>query len=88
MSVTYAKPTNSTNFYILRASFSKPNLPQAAPPPDPEPAPAKSWLPSWKDMTKKQSAIINEQSVEIIGTLEDIDGSLCVRAKGTFPVSV
>jgi len=87
VSVTYAKPTNSTNFYILRASFSKPYLPQAAPPPDPEPAPAKSWLPSWKDMTKKEPPAKDKKTVEIIGTLENTDGQLCVRVKGTYPVS-
>jgi hypothetical protein len=86
MSVTYAKPANSTNFYILRANFSKPDLPQTAPPPDPEPAPAKSWLPSWKDMTKKAPPAEESKTVEIIGTLENTDGQLCVRAKGTFPL--
>ena len=86
MSVTYAKPTYSTNFYILRANYSKPNLPQTAPPQDPDPAPAKSWLPSWKDLTKKEQPTEADKSVEIIGTLESLDGELTVRAKGTFPV--
>ncbi|KAF2689487.1 hypothetical protein K458DRAFT_128400 [Lentithecium fluviatile CBS 122367] len=87
MSVTYAKPTNSTNFYILRAHFSKPHIPPVAPPPDPDPAPAKSWLPSWKDLTKKEQPTENKKAVEIIGTLEDTNGNLCVRVKGTYPVS-
>ncbi|KAF9738205.1 hypothetical protein PMIN06_011743 [Paraphaeosphaeria minitans] len=87
MSVTYAKPTYSTNFYILRANYSRPNLPQAAPPLHPEPQPAKSWLPSWKDFTKKEQPTEAKKTVEIIGTLESVDGELCVRVKGTFPVS-
>ncbi|KAK7192457.1 hypothetical protein DPSP01_009723 [Paraphaeosphaeria sporulosa] len=87
MSITYAKPTFSTNFYILRANYSRPNLPQAAPPVDPEPQPAKSWLPSWKDLTKKEQPTEAKKTVEIIGTLESVDGELCVRVKGTFPVS-
>ena len=87
MSVTYAKPTYSTNFYILRANYSRPNLPQTAPPRDPDPAPAKSWLPSWKDLTKKeQPAEGAAQAVEIIGTLESVEGELTVRVKGTFLV--
>ncbi|KAF2447030.1 hypothetical protein P171DRAFT_356218 [Karstenula rhodostoma CBS 690.94] len=87
ISVTYAKPTYSTNFYILRANYSRPHLPQAAPPVDPEPQPAKSWLPSWKDLTKKEQPTDTKKTVEIIGTLESVDGELCVRVKGTFPVS-
>ncbi|KAF1978252.1 hypothetical protein BU23DRAFT_451246 [Bimuria novae-zelandiae CBS 107.79] len=87
MSITYAKPTYSTNFYILRANYSKPNLPQTAPPQDPYPAPAKSWLPFWKDLTKKEQPVDAKKSVEIIGTLESIDGELTVRVKATFPVS-
>ncbi|PVH99226.1 hypothetical protein DM02DRAFT_656572 [Periconia macrospinosa] len=87
MGVTYAKPTHNSSFYIIRASFSKPKLPQTEPPTDPEPAPAKSWLPFWKDFTKKQQQPTEEKkTVEIIGTLESIQGELCVRAKGTFPV--
>jgi len=87
MSVTYAVPTWSANFYVLRASFSSPQLPQVAPPVDPEPAPAKSWLPSWKDLTKKEppaSSSPSSQTLEITGTLESVKGELCVRAKGTF----
>lgn len=53
---------------------------------DPEPKPAKSWLPSWKDLTKKEQPTDAKKTVEIIGTLESVDGELCVRAKGTFPV--
>lgn len=87
MSVTYAKPTYSTNFYVLRANYSRPNLPQTAPPQDPDPQPAKSWLPSWKDFTKKEQPTEAKKSVEIIGTLESVDGELCVRVKGTFPTA-
>ncbi|KAL1606653.1 hypothetical protein SLS60_004059 [Paraconiothyrium brasiliense] len=87
MSITYAKPTYSTNFYILRANYSRPNLPPAAPPQDPDPQPAKSWLPSWKDLTKKEQPKEAAKTVEIIGTLESVEGELCVRVKGTFPVS-
>lgn len=86
VSVTYAKPTMAANFYVLRASFTKPWLPQTAPPPDPDPAPAKSWLPSRKDFTKKAPPAEPRKTVEIIATLEDLNGMLCVRTKGTFPV--
>ncbi|KAF2131148.1 hypothetical protein P153DRAFT_287807 [Dothidotthia symphoricarpi CBS 119687] len=89
LSVTYAKPTYSLDFYILRASFSRPNLPQTEPPPEPEAEPTKSWL-SWlspqKDLTKKAVAE-QKQCSEIVGTLESVKGDLCVRAKGTFGVN-
>ncbi|CAN9458138.1 unnamed protein product [Alternaria sp. RS040] len=85
LSVTYAKPTYSLDFYILRASFSKPDLPQSEPPPEPEAEPTKSWL-GWlspqKDLTKKTEASRSKQ--EIIATLESVGGDLCVKAKGTF----
>ncbi|KAF2116730.1 hypothetical protein BDV96DRAFT_490581 [Lophiotrema nucula] len=84
VSVTYARPTQILNFYVLRASFSQPNLPQDAPPPEPQPA--KSWLPFWKDLTKK-SAPTAEPTSEVTATLESLDGTVCVRAKGTFPAS-
>ncbi|KAH4037644.1 hypothetical protein HBH98_111700 [Parastagonospora nodorum] len=86
LSITYAKPTYSLDFYILRASFSQPNLWQAAPPPEPESEPTKSWL-GWlspkKDLTKQ---VGSQQSAEIIGTLESVKGDLCVKVKGTFAV--
>jgi hypothetical protein len=85
LSITYAKPTYSLDFYILRASFSKPDLPQSEPPPEPEAEPTKSWL-GWlspqKDLTKKTET--SRPKEEIIGTLESIKGELCVKAKGTF----
>jgi hypothetical protein len=85
LSITYAKPTYSLDFYILRASFSKPDLPHSEPPPEPEAQPTKSWL-GWlspeKDLTKKTEK--PGQREEIIGTLESIQGDLCVKAKGTF----
>jgi hypothetical protein len=85
LSITYAKPTYSLDFYILRASFSKPDLPQSEPPPEPEAQPTKSWL-GWlspeKDLTKKTDKFMKRE--EIIGTLESIKGDLCVKAKGTF----
>ncbi|KAK3215421.1 hypothetical protein GRF29_19g3238339 [Pseudopithomyces chartarum] len=90
LSITYAKPTYSTNFYVLRANFSHPRRPPKAPPVDPEPQPAKSWLPSWKDLTKKEQgggrAETQKEMVEIIGTLESEGGDLTVRVKGTFEV--
>ncbi|EUC42643.1 hypothetical protein COCMIDRAFT_39326 [Bipolaris oryzae ATCC 44560] len=83
LSLTYAKPTHSLDFYVIRAAFSKPDLPQSEPPPEPESEPTKSWL-AWlspkKDLTKKPQA----SSQEIIATLENIKGELCVKAKGTF----
>ncbi|RAQ98820.1 hypothetical protein DDE82_008881 [Stemphylium lycopersici] len=83
LSLTYAKPTHSLDFYILRAAFSKPDLPQSEPPPEPEAEPTRSWL-GWlsskKDLTKKAEA----PREEIIGTLESVQGNLCVKAKGTF----
>lgn len=88
LSVTYAKPTYSLDFYILRASFSKPDLPQTEPAPEPESEPTKSWL-SWlspkKDLTKKDNAGSRKAS-EIVATLENVKGGLCVKAKGTFSV--
>jgi hypothetical protein len=85
LSITYAKPTYSLDFYILRASFSKPDLPQTEPPPEPEAEPTKSWL-GWlspqKDLTKKTEP--SRPKEEIIGTLESVKGDLCVKAKGTF----
>ncbi|KAI4934008.1 uncharacterized protein J4E92_003678 [Alternaria infectoria] len=85
LSLTYAKPTYSLDFYILRASFSKPDLPQSEPPPEPEAEPTKSWL-GWlspqKDLTKKTDASRHKQ--EIVATLESVGGDLCVKAKGTF----
>ena len=84
LSVTYAKPTYTLDFYILRASFSKPDLPQLESLPEPETEPTKSWLSRLsptKDLTKKRDAT---PSSEIIGTLESVKGDLCVRAKGTF----
>lgn len=85
MSVTYARPTLSFNLFVLRASFSRPDLPQELPPS--EPAPAKSWLPSWKDLTKKRTSAPPEPPMEISGTLESLDGEVKVRAKGTWPAS-
>lgn len=85
LKVTYAKPTYSLDFYVLRASFTKPKLPQTEPVPEPEPT--KSWL-SWlspqKDLTKKSEP---RQATEIIGTLESVKGDLCVKAKGSFAVA-
>ncbi|KAF2787214.1 hypothetical protein K505DRAFT_258206 [Melanomma pulvis-pyrius CBS 109.77] len=85
MSVIYAQPTHVLNFYILRANFTKPRIAPAAPLPDPQPT--KSWLPFWKDLTKKTPYTGAQPSVEIIGTLESVKGDLCVRAKGVFPIS-
>ena len=84
LSITYAKPTHSLDFYVLRASFSKPDLPQTEPPPEPEAEPTKSWL-GWlspaKDLTKTSRG-----GSEIVGTLETVKGDLCCKAKGTFGV--
>ncbi|KAF1929314.1 uncharacterized protein M421DRAFT_419837 [Didymella exigua CBS 183.55] len=84
LKVTYAKPTYSLDFYVLRATFARPTPPQTEHVPEPEAEPTKTWL-SWlssqKDMTKKSEP---GQMIEIIGTLENVKGDLCVRAKGTF----
>lgn len=85
MSVTYARPTTSSNIYVLRSSFSTPNLPQEEP--APEPAPAKSWLPSGKDFTKQHTSTAPQPPVEISATLESLDGEVKVRAKGVWPAS-
>ncbi|KAG9185484.1 hypothetical protein G6011_08028 [Alternaria panax] len=85
LSLTYAKPTYSLDFYILRASFSKPDLPQSEPLPEPQTQPTKSWL-GWlspeKDLTKKTEATGKKEVIE--ATLESVSGDLCVKAKGTF----
>ena len=83
MSVTYARPTNVLNFYVLRANFTKPKLPPTAPPADLQGG--KPWLPFWKDLTKKEPYIRVQPTVEILGTLESVKGDLCVRARGIFP---
>ncbi|KAH7090276.1 hypothetical protein FB567DRAFT_519473 [Paraphoma chrysanthemicola] len=84
VSITYAKPTYSLDLYILRASFSKPNIPQSEPPPESETEPTRKWL-SWlspkKDLTKKVDV---KAKHEITGTLESMKGDLCVKVKGTF----
>jgi hypothetical protein len=85
MSVTYARPTTSFDMYIVRASFSEPSLPQIEP--TPEPVPAKSWLPSWKDFTKQSTSAQPGPPVEISGTLESLDGEVKVRAKGIWPAA-
>ncbi|KAI8934936.1 hypothetical protein NX059_008604 [Plenodomus lindquistii] len=87
LAITYAKPTYSLDFYVIRASFKKSENPESeTPPPDPEVEPTKSWL-SWlspsKDLTKKQNPR-REPARVIVGTLESVKGDLCVRAKGTF----
>ncbi|KAF2190548.1 hypothetical protein K469DRAFT_656960 [Zopfia rhizophila CBS 207.26] len=84
LSVTYARPTQTLNFYILRTSFSTPDIPQAAPAPEPIP---KSWLPSWKDFTKKSVTADPEPTVQLSGTLETVDQKVCVKAKASFPAS-
>ncbi|KAL7773513.1 hypothetical protein CFE70_003478 [Pyrenophora teres f. teres 0-1] len=88
LSLTYAKPTYSLDFYIIRARFSKPKLPQSEPPPEPEAQPTKSWL-GWlspqKDLTKKTSSVGSNE--EVVATLETVSGDLCVKAKGVFNAS-
>ncbi|KAH7116857.1 hypothetical protein B0J11DRAFT_102663 [Dendryphion nanum] len=84
ISVDYLRPTMSSNTFILRASFTKPDQSQNEPPPEPMP---KSWLPSWKDFTKKKTSSLLESTIEINGTLEDLDGKVKVRAKGAWPAS-
>ncbi|KAI2484196.1 hypothetical protein Ptr902_03136 [Pyrenophora tritici-repentis] len=88
LSLTYAKPTYSLDFYILRARFSKPRLSQSEPPPEPEAQPTKSWL-GWlspqKDLTKKASSVGSKE--EVVATLESVSGDLCVKAKGEFNTS-
>jgi len=88
LSITYAKPTYSLDFYILRARFSNPKLAQSAPPPEPEAQATKSWL-DWlspqKDLTKKKSGSSSVCSnEEVVATLETVSGDLCVKAKGEF----
>jgi hypothetical protein len=88
LSITYAKPTYSLDFYVLRASFAKPDKPQnlwSTPPPEPEAEPTKTWL-SWlspeKDLTKKVEPA--RKATEIDGTLVNMNGDLCVKVKATF----
>ena len=88
LSVTYVKPTYTLDFYILRASFSKPESPQDEPLPDVEAEPAKSWLgrlSPQKDLTKVEPK--TRHTAEVIGTLESVKGELCVKAKGTFAMN-
>lgn len=84
ISVDYLRPTLSSNTFILRASVANPDHPQREPPPETMP---KSWLPSWKDFTKKKTHSLLASTVEITGTLEDLDGKVKVRAKGVWPIS-
>jgi hypothetical protein len=84
ISITYAKPTYTLDFYVLRASFTQPDLPQTEPPPEPEVEPTKTWLERLspkKDMTKQVEA---GPSAEITATLESMKGDVCVKVKGTF----
>ncbi|KAF2465931.1 uncharacterized protein BDR25DRAFT_238390 [Lindgomyces ingoldianus] len=74
MSVTYARPTPILNYYILRASFSTPDIPQQAPAPKPTPV-------------GKSTTSGPAPAVEVSATLETLEGKVCVRAKGTFPRS-
>lgn len=89
LSLTYARPTQANRFYVLRASFSSPSTENSSspPPPPPEPKSAKSWRSPWKDLTKKPAAPSNEPAVEASGTIEDLEGKVCVRAKASFPAS-
>ncbi|KAF2639362.1 hypothetical protein P280DRAFT_403203 [Massarina eburnea CBS 473.64] len=88
LSMTYARKTRNHSFYIIRAAFTEPKTPQMESPPPKESASAKwSWLPSWKDLTKKTQPTEAKETVEITGTMENIYGDLLVRAKGTFPVA-
>ncbi|KAF2199132.1 hypothetical protein GQ43DRAFT_376975 [Delitschia confertaspora ATCC 74209] len=48
---------------------------------------AKLWLPSWKDFTKKPLTPESIPTVELSGTLETLQGKVCVRAKASFPAS-
>ncbi|RMZ71021.1 thioesterase family [Pyrenophora seminiperda CCB06] len=88
VSLTYAKPTHSLDFYIVRARFSKPKLAQSEPPPEPEAQATKLWL-GWlspqKDLSKKTSSVGSNE--EIVATLETVSGDLCVKAKGEFNAS-
>lgn len=84
ISVDYLRPTFSSNEFILRASFSNPDKPQQEPPTELMP---KSWLPSSKDFTKKKTHGVLASTVEITGTLEDLNGNVKVRAKGVWPTS-
>ncbi|OCK78006.1 hypothetical protein K432DRAFT_406818 [Lepidopterella palustris CBS 459.81] len=89
LTLTYRRPTQANRFYVLRASFSTaPTLPSETAPPMPSETPsAMSWLPPWKDLTKKPVPPVPEPNVEVFGTIEDLDGKMCVRAKATFPAS-
>ncbi|KAF1943103.1 hypothetical protein EJ02DRAFT_453626 [Clathrospora elynae] len=87
LSITYAKPTYSLDFYILRASFSTPHLPQSGPALDPETDLAKSWL-GWLSPAKHRTKTVKPtgQKFEIVGTMESIKGDMCAKAKGSFHV--
>ncbi|OCK89292.1 uncharacterized protein K441DRAFT_690148 [Cenococcum geophilum 1.58] len=88
LSLTYARPTQANRFYVLRASFSSPSTENSpSPPPPPEPKSAKSWLPPRKDLTRKPAAPSTKPAIKVSGTIEDLEGKVCVRAKATFPAS-
>ncbi|KAF2810311.1 uncharacterized protein BDZ99DRAFT_387057 [Mytilinidion resinicola] len=87
LSLTYARPTQANNFYVLRALLSSPSDGKTLPPHS-DPDASKSWLPWSKDFTKRQpvSSTI-EPVVEASGTIENMAGQVCVRAKASFPAS-
>lgn len=88
LSLTYVKPTLSNNFYILRSSFASAEVtPDTAT--APAPAQIAPDLPSKKDMTKKTS--ISElvgKDLEVVGTIETLEGKVCVKAKAAFPANL
>ncbi|KAF2005336.1 hypothetical protein P154DRAFT_425170 [Amniculicola lignicola CBS 123094] len=85
--VAYVRPTSVLNFYILRASFSKPTLPWDASPPPPEPESPKSFIPSLRGFAKKSVDTVPVETVELTGTLESLRGEVTVRAKAIYPAS-
>ncbi|EON66453.1 hypothetical protein W97_05551 [Coniosporium apollinis CBS 100218] len=95
LSLTYRKPTTSNGFYVLRSRVETPRAAAeaaAAPVPAETPKPPVDvTLPPSKDLTKQvQLADLGGAGkggagdVEVVTTLENLEGKVCVKARMTF----
>jgi hypothetical protein len=83
LSLTYVRPTNINNFYVLRARLTSPPDGQQA-------APAETSLSPWKDLTKKHGlqekakSLLRPKPIELDGALETMEGKVCVKVKTSW----